>query len=59
MTEQELDDYLYELERKVIDWKDDTRLTGKEREMLQDIIREYEKFAKKLFTYQTKEIKTQ
>ena len=48
MTEQELDDYLYELERKITDWKYDVKLSGKEEEMLRDILKEYEQLAKKL-----------
>ena len=59
MTNNELDEYLWAIERKITDWKYDVKLSGKEEEMLQDILREYERLAKKLFTYQTKEIKPQ
>ena len=48
MTEDELKEHLWEIERKIMDWKYDVKLSGKEAEILLDILIEYEQLAKKL-----------
>jgi len=49
MKESELNQDIWSIENKLTQWRYDVKLSGKEEEDLQDLFREYEQLARKLF----------
>jgi len=51
MKESELNESIWSISNQLADWKHDVRLSGKEEDALQDLFREYEQLARKLFLF--------
>ena len=49
MKKTELDELIWDIDNKITDWKYEVKLSGKEEEELQDILRSYEQLVRKLF----------
>ena len=56
MNKTELDEAIWSINNQLTDWKYDVKLSGKEEDALQDLFREYERLARKLFLLANKDI---